>query len=104
MKVHLHQSSNIKSKKEVKKICRNQMFFLLFCLLMEGFGSGFVQIMTDPDPGGPKKSGSTTLPKTEVQLVYILYMIANVANKLSCYICMDNRTDDIFAVNTGGLF
>jgi hypothetical protein len=28
---------------------------------MEGSGSRSVQIMTDPDPEGPKTSGSTTL-------------------------------------------
>jgi hypothetical protein len=34
-----------------------------FCLMMEGFRSGSVQIMIDPDLGGPKTygSGSTTL-------------------------------------------
>ncbi len=30
--------------------------FSMFCLLMEGSGSGAVHIITDPDPGGPKTS------------------------------------------------
>jgi hypothetical protein len=51
LKVNLHQSSNIKSHKELKKIVnRNQGFSYFFCLLMEGSVSGsttrFAQIMT----------------------------------------------------------
>ncbi len=36
--------------------CRNHFsrFCSLFCLLMEGYGSEYVQIMTDLDPGGLK--------------------------------------------------
>jgi hypothetical protein len=45
----------MKSEKEVKKIVEIRIFFYL---LMEEHGSGAVQIMTDPDPGGPKTYGS----------------------------------------------
>jgi hypothetical protein len=60
---HLHHSSNIKVIKKTQNT-RNQGFSYCFCLIMEG--SGYVQIMMDLDPGGPKKygpygSGSTTL-------------------------------------------
>jgi hypothetical protein len=41
LKVHLHQSKVKKSR-----------FFLVFCLMTEGSAS--VQIMTDPDLGGPE--------------------------------------------------
>ncbi len=33
-------------------------FFLIFCLLVKGSGSGFVQITTYPHPGWPKAYGS----------------------------------------------
>jgi hypothetical protein len=49
-----------KSKRS-KKTNRNRGFSYFVCLLRTGSGS--VQIMTDPDPGGPKTSGSTTLLK-----------------------------------------
>jgi hypothetical protein len=35
-------------KSKISYESRNQGFLLLFCLLMEGSGSGSVQIMTDP--------------------------------------------------------
>jgi hypothetical protein len=54
--VHLHQSSETKSQKEVTKQRKPRLSF--FCLIMEGSGSrieaGSVKIMTDPDPRGPK--------------------------------------------------
>ncbi len=72
-----------KSKRNLKKQ-KNQVF-LTFYLLMEGFGSGSVQIMTDPDPdkGGPKRYGSygsesTTLPSALLppgQLLNAVFMI-----------------------------
>ncbi len=54
LKEHLHESSKIKSIKK-SQTRGNQGVFRSFCLLMEGFGSGAasVQIVTDPDPGGP---------------------------------------------------
>ncbi len=57
-RLHLHQSSKIISHKEVIKQYKSR-FFLLFYLMMDGSGSrsGSVQIMTDPDPGGPKNYG-----------------------------------------------
>ncbi len=65
--VHLHHFSKVKSHKDVTKI-RNQGFSYYFCLMMEGAGSGSVQVKMDPDPGGlktygPYGSGSTTLPR-----------------------------------------
>jgi hypothetical protein len=69
------------------KNSRNQCFSYFICLLIEGS----VQIMTDPNPGGPKNPDPQHCQKPKYS--YILYMIANVANKVSCYICMANRTD-----------
>jgi hypothetical protein len=46
--------------KEVKKQLKLR-YFLVFCLLMEGFGSRSVQIITDI--GGPKTYGSRTLDR-----------------------------------------
>ncbi len=43
-------------KKSTDRI--NQGFSSFFCLWMEGSGSGSIQLMTDPDPGGPKSYGS----------------------------------------------
>jgi hypothetical protein len=56
LKVHLHNSSKIKSHKEVTSE-EIKVFLLFFCLLMEGSGSGdgSVQINTDPDPEGQKR-------------------------------------------------
>ncbi len=48
--------------KKKSKTSRNRGFSYYFCLLRTGSGS--VQIMTDPDPGGPKTSGSTILLKS----------------------------------------
>ncbi len=42
----------MKSHKEVTKHEKSRVFSHYFCLMVEGSGS--VQIMTDPDPGGPK--------------------------------------------------
>jgi hypothetical protein len=50
LEVHLYQSLKIK----IIKNCRNQGFSSYFSFLMEGSASGSVQIITDPDPGGPK--------------------------------------------------
>ncbi len=36
-------------------------FSKFFCFLMEGSGSGAVQIITDPDPGVTKTCGSGTM-------------------------------------------
>jgi hypothetical protein len=49
--LHLHQSSKIKSNKEVTRTIEINVFHTLFCLMMEGSGSA--QIMTDLDPVGP---------------------------------------------------
>jgi hypothetical protein len=57
LKVHLHQSSKIKSH----KILILDIFYL-FCLLMEGSGS--VQIMIGPNPGGPKNMRIRRIRKT----------------------------------------
>jgi hypothetical protein len=64
-KVHFHHSSQKKSHKTVHI---NKGFSSFFYLMMEGSVSDSVQIMRDPDPGGPKtygsygsESGSTTL-------------------------------------------
>jgi hypothetical protein len=53
-----------KKSKRSHKAVGIKAFLPFFCLLMKGFGSGFVQIITDMDPGGPKTYGfgSTTLP------------------------------------------
>jgi hypothetical protein len=40
LKVHLHHLSKLKSHKEVTKQ-QKSLFFLLFCLMMEGSASGF---------------------------------------------------------------
>ncbi len=74
LKIYFHQSSKIKSQKNVTKQ-KSRLSYLL-CLLMEGYGSrsryGFVQIMTDPDLGDPKTygygSGSTALVKPVFQI------------------------------------
>jgi hypothetical protein len=44
LKVHLHHSSKIKSYKKKSQNSRKQGFSSVFCLLMEGSGSGTVQI------------------------------------------------------------
>jgi hypothetical protein len=53
-----NHSSKIKSHKEVTKQCKSR-FSYNFCVVMEGSGSssGSLQIMMDPDPGGPKTYG-----------------------------------------------
>ncbi len=50
--VHKHQSSNITCHLEVTKQLKS-WFTLIFCLLVEGFGS--VQIIPDPDPRPQKR-------------------------------------------------
>jgi hypothetical protein len=53
----IHQSSKLKCQKN----SRITVFLTFFCMLMEKSGSGSVQVMTDPDPGGAKTYGSTIL-------------------------------------------
>ncbi len=48
-----------KKSKRSHNVMEIKVFPYLFCLLMEGSGS--LQKLTNPDPGGPKTSGSTTL-------------------------------------------
>jgi hypothetical protein len=61
--------SVFKDKKPLRSHKKVETKVFLSVLLDEGCGSGFrsVQIMTDPDPGGPKtygsESGSTTLAR-----------------------------------------
>jgi hypothetical protein len=64
LKVHLHEhhSTKIKSQKISQKTEEIKVFLTIFDgedLMMEGS----LQIMTNPDPGGPKtyRSGSTAL-------------------------------------------
>ncbi len=53
-KAHLHHKKSKKSQNN-----RNQGFSCLFCSLIEGSGSPEpYKIMTNPDPGGPKKYGA----------------------------------------------
>jgi hypothetical protein len=52
---YIFQSSKIVSHKKVTEQ-QNQGFSSIFGLLMQGSGS--VQIITDPDPGGPKTYGT----------------------------------------------
>jgi hypothetical protein len=68
-KVHLYEHNSKRKSQEVA-ISRNTGFSSYFCLMMEGSGTGprsaSVQIMTDPDHGGPKiyenhGTGSPTL-------------------------------------------
>ncbi len=63
-----YQSSKITGHLEVTKKFKNlTQVFLNFCLLMEGpgtvsrCGSRSVQIIMDPNPGGPRTYGSGTL-------------------------------------------
>jgi hypothetical protein len=49
-----NNSSNIKSQKEVTNKQKSRFFLYFFCLMMERSGS--LQIMADPDPGGPKNT------------------------------------------------
>jgi hypothetical protein len=66
MKVHLHHILKIKSQKEVTKQ-KELRFFLLFCLMIEGSGSGSIPLTNGSESGRPKKCGSAgsgTLPST----------------------------------------
>jgi hypothetical protein len=58
-RVHLHQSFRISRHQVVTKELKLR-FFIFFCSLIEGSGSGSIQIITDPGPGGPKTYRSYT--------------------------------------------
>jgi hypothetical protein len=70
LQVYFYQSSKLLKVKPLNN--RNQGFSSLFCLLMEGSeaGSGSVQIITDPDPGGPKTYGSSGSGTLQVGLYF----------------------------------
>jgi hypothetical protein len=64
LKVHLHHFSKIKKVQRKPQNSRIQGFYNYFCLTIEGSvsgaGSGSIPLTSgsDPDPGGPKTSGS----------------------------------------------
>ncbi len=71
MKVHLHLSSKIKVMKSQNS--RNQGFYNLF--LLDHGRSGSVQIITDPDPGGPKSCGSYAYGSGSTTLVASMHVV-----------------------------
>ncbi len=78
LKVNLHKPSK-KKKSNKSKNTINQGVSYFFCLSTEG--SWHVQVMADPDPGGPNGSESTTLHNTvwSKNLLSVLFSTARLS-------------------------